>query len=65
MARKLARKNREIRWVFAEPEGFLVVNFEEMDRINQARMKNNIKKMRSRDMNRIAIYRYPQKAWNF
>jgi hypothetical protein len=63
MAFILSRQNMEVYWVFAEHFGFMVMNFDDCFRINKAREKNNITKLRVRDMNKMAIFRTPKNAW--
>jgi len=63
MAWILSRSNMEVYWVFAEPHGFMVMNWDDSFRINKAREKNNITKLRVRDLNRMAIFRTPKTTW--
>ena len=63
MAFILSRRNMEVYWVFAEPLGFMVMNWDDAFKINKAREKNNITKLRVRDLNRIAVFRTPKKTW--
>lgn len=60
----MARRHLSIWWVFKEPEGFMVLNIDGIDRFNHARKKNNLSKIRVRDANKMAVYRYPKKGWN-
>ena len=59
----LSRANMEVYWIFAEPHGFMVMNLDDSERINKGRAKNNISKLRVRDLNRMAIFRTPKKTW--
>lgn len=52
-------------WVFREKYGFVILNMLTVRAFNYARMKNRIKKLRIRDMDRICVYRYPQKGWMY
>lgn len=63
MAFILSRSNMEVYWIFAEPHGFMVINFDDAAKINKAREKNNISRLRARDLDRISIFRTPKKAW--
>lgn len=63
MAFIFSRSNMEVYWVFAEPQGFMVLNMSDSERINKAREKNSIKKLRVRDLNRIAVFRTPKQTW--
>lgn len=63
--RILARKSMDVYWVFAEPYGFMVLNHDDIEKINTARMANDMKKLRVRDMKRMSIYRYPKNAWGY
>jgi hypothetical protein len=64
MAWILALRTMSIWWVFAEPEGFMLLDIDGIDRFNKARKKNNLSKIRVRDANKMAVYRYPSKGWN-
>jgi len=59
----MAKKEQKVHWVFAEKYGYVILNVETVKLYNHARMKNGIKKLRVRDMNRIAIFRFPKKAF--
>jgi hypothetical protein len=64
MAWIMALRTMSVYWVFAEPEGFLLLDIDGIDRFNKARKKNNLSKIRVRDANKMAVYRYPKKGWN-
>jgi len=51
-------------WVFAEPEGFMVLDIDGIERFNKARKKNGLSKIRVRNANSMAVYRFPKKGWN-
>ncbi len=60
----LALRTMSVWWVFAEPEGFMVLDIDGIERFNKARKKNNLSKIRVRDANKMAVYRFPKKGWN-
>lgn len=62
--RIIARRTMSIWWVFKEPEGYMVLNIDGIERFNQARKKSNLSKIRIRDANKMAVYRFPKKGWN-
>ena len=61
--RILYYKTGNIHWIFAEDYGFVILNLVTMKAFNHARMKNNIRKWRVRDMDKHCISRYPRKGW--
>ena len=58
-----SRIDMEVIWVFAEPYGFVVINHEQAEIISKARMKNNLKKLHVRDLNRMCVFRAHKKVW--
>ena len=52
-------------WVFAEVYGFVILDLVTIDLYNHARMKNGMKKLRIRDMDKMAVFRHPRKAWMY
>jgi hypothetical protein len=61
--RQLFRKTGNIHFVFAEAYGYVITNLAGVELFNQARKKNDIRRLRFRDVNKICIYRFPRKAW--
>lgn len=63
-SRRLAKRHLSVYWVFAEPEGFMVLDIGGIDRFNTARKKNNLPKVRVRNADQMCVYRYPKRGWN-
>jgi len=61
--RLLAIKEQRVHWVFAEKYGFVALNIETLKLYNHGRTKNGLPKLRARDCNKMAIYRFPKKAF--
>ena len=59
----LSRLNMQVYWVFAEEYGFMVINIDQFEVINKARMKNNFRRLHVRDMDKTCVFRTPKKAW--
>ena len=61
MAYYYSRVNMQVYWVFADPGTNLVLSLFDAELIGK--LQPNGKKLRVRDMNRMAKYRYPDKTW--
>ena len=60
--RQLFHKTGNIHFVFAEAYGYVITDLAGVELFNQARKKNDIRRLRFRDINKICIYRFPKKA---
>lgn len=60
--RQLFHKTGNIHFVFAEAYGYVITDLAGVDLFNQTRKKNDIRRLRFRDVNKICIYRFPRKA---
>jgi len=65
LCRWLYLKHGNPHWVFAEQYGFVILNLITAQGVNHARKKNQIRRMRLRDMNRMAVFQFPRKGWMY
>jgi hypothetical protein len=61
MAFYLSRINMQVYWGFVEHDLILLLSIADAEKIGK--LQPNGKKLRMRDMNRLARFRYPDKTW--
>lgn len=61
--RKMAKESINIHWVLNEEFGYVILNIDTLTLFNTIRERLKLSRIRTRDLEKAAIYRYPKKAF--
>jgi len=61
--RRAAKKDLQVHWVIEETFGYVILNIHTLKSYNVIIERMKLKRLRSRDLNKKAVYRFPKNKY--